>query len=397
MKAPETTSNPAQQLEASKPIPRHLTYQKVRDGRKQPIRGLCVRNDRYYARLTVIDPNSGQKSLRRVPLEMEENGVLRAVKTVPEAVTALGKLKVQRADNILPVLGQTPKFNDYATDYLAKHTTQNKTSKTIQTETGHLNKWIEHLGETRLDRITKPMIAEFREKRLKDKVSPRTVNLAIGILRNLLRQAKEAGYIKRLPTEDIKALKYIARKREFIPFTEIEKLCAAAIEVSKNGEQFKDYILFMAFTGARCTQALVTKWSDVDWTNRQVKIPRVGRGKQGGIVEFNERLEAHLKDMDKRKAPDSEYMFPSPQRGKKDIAAKTFRETLKLARDKASLPKFGFHDCRHFFTSSSVMAGIDYMTIARWLGHSDGGILVAKVYGHLSNEHGHNQAKKLKF
>jgi integrase len=385
----ETASN------STSSIPRHLQYQRVRDGRKRPIRGLWVRNGRYYAQMTVKDPDTGKKEVRRIPLEVEENGVKRPVATVPEAIAAKGRLEVQRADNTLPVLGRTPKFCDYVKDYLAKPTTLNKQPKTIQTETGHLNAWIRHLGETHLDRITKPMIAEFRDKRLKEQVSPRTVNLAIGALRVVLRQAIENGYIQRLPMENLRALKYVARKRQLVSLADIEKLCAAGMEVSKNGEQFRDYILFMAFTGARCTQALLTKWTDI--SNRQVHIPRQGRGKQGGIVDFNDKLEAHLKDMQSRKAPDSEYLFPSPQRGKQDIAAKTFRETLKLARVKAGLPRFGFHDCRHFFASYSVMSGTDYMTIAKWLGHSDGGILVAKVYGHLSNEHAQAQAAKLCF
>jgi hypothetical protein len=41
------------------------------------------------------------------------------------------------------------------------------------------------------------------------------------------------------------------------------------------------------------------------------------------------------------------------------------------------------------------MAGIDYMTIAKWLGHQDGGILVGKVYGHLSDEHRKRMAQRL--
>jgi hypothetical protein len=66
-----------------------------------------------------------------------------------------------------------------------------------------------------------------------------------------------------------------------------------------------------------------------------------------------------------------------------------------LARTAAGLPKFGFHDCRHFFISMAVMVGIDYMTIAKWVGHQDGGILIGKVYGHLTNEHARRQADKL--
>jgi integrase len=70
---------------------------------------------------------------------------------------------------------------------------------------------------------------------------------------------------------------------------------------------------------------------------------------------------------------------------------------LKLVRKKAGLPKFGFHDLRHFFASQCVMAGLDFMTIASWLGHSDGGILVGKVYGHLADTHKKAAAQKLSF
>jgi len=36
------------------------------------------------------------------------------------------------------------------------------------------------------------------------------------------------------------------------------------------------------------------------------------------------------------------------------------------------------------------------MTIATWLGHQDGGILVGKTYGHLNDEHQREAASKLK-
>jgi integrase len=99
--------------------------------------------------------------------------------------------------------------------------------------------------------------------------------------------------------------------------------------------------------------------------------------------------------MEHRRDPESQWLFPSPQRGQKDIPSKSFRETLILAREEVGLEHIGFHDCRHHFISMSVMAGIDYMTIAAWVGHKDGGILIGKVYGHLANEHRQRAAQKL--
>src|SRR5207302_9738039 len=128
-----------------------------------------------------------------------------------------------------------------------------------------------------------------------------------------------------------------------------------------------------------------------------------------------------------------QWLFPSPQRGDKDISTKTFMESLRLTRNAAGcvcqrcqrltvgaeakrcahckskrverrekvlsdkLQKFGFHDLRHHFISYAVMSGVDFMTIARWVGHKDGGILIGKVYGHLANEHAQAQAARLNF
>jgi hypothetical protein len=78
-------------------------FSKVSDGRKQPIRGLWVRNGRYYARLSVEDAN-GLKGVRRVPL-VRSNG--QAVEMVAQAVAELNRLRTHREDDVLPVLGRT--------------------------------------------------------------------------------------------------------------------------------------------------------------------------------------------------------------------------------------------------------------------------------------------------
>ena len=106
--------------------------------------------------------------------------------------------------------------------------------------------------------------------------------------------------------------------------------------------------------------------------------------------------------MASRLAADSQWVFPSPQRGDRDIHAMSFQDSLKLAREHAAkkdphLANRTFHDCRHHFISMAVMSGIDYMTIAAWVGHRDGGVLIGKVYGHLADSHKKEQAAKLNF
>jgi integrase len=367
-------------------------YKRVLDGRKQPIRGLWERNGKYIARIAVED-SDGMKRTRWVPLV--------GAGTVPQAQERLKALHVDRTRNDLPVLKRTPKLVDYAAAYFAYYDAVKdaKRPATIQKERGALKLWIEHIGGLRLDKIRRVHINSFIQKRQADGMLGRTVNLDIIALRNVLKRAIDDQWLKVLPTENLRPLKWTPHKRGLVTGADIEQICAAALEVSKNGEEFADYIRLMAYTGARRNEALRLKWSDVDFPRGQLTIGSDGlnKGREVRTVDFNSKLKEHLKGMCKRRAPDSEFLFPSPQRGDKDVSSKTFMESLRLARKESGLTTFSFHDCRHFFISYSVMSGVDFMTIAKWVGHKDGGVLIGKVYGHLADAHTKQQAQKLNF
>ena len=349
------------------------------------------RNNRFYARIAIERPENGKKEVRRVPLE----GVI----TVADAKKALNQLLAQRENDDLPTLKRTPKFDDFAETYLnhLKVVVDAKRPAMVQKEKYTLRLWREHFGHARLQHINRAMVNAFIAKRQAAGVSGRTVNLDVIILRNVLRRAIDDNWIKRLPTENLRPLKWTSPKRSLVSAADIEKLCEAALKASKNGRQFADYVKLMAYSGTRRNEALRLKWSDLNWERKQLTVGSDGlaKNRENRAVDFNPSLESHLIEM-QRRAADSEFLFPSPQRGNRDISAKSFVDSLKLTRDAVG-SNFNFHDCRHFFISMAVMSNIDYMTIARWVGHRDGGILIGKVYGHLSNEHTQRQAQRLLF
>jgi len=49
------------------------------------------------------------------------------------------------------------------------------------------------------------------------------------------------------------------------------------------------------------------------------------------------------------------------------------------------------------FCSNAIEAGIDFKAIAGWLGHQDGGGVVATTYGHLRQEHSAEMGKRMTF
>lgn len=372
---------------------RKLQYKKVLDARKRPIRGLWIRNGRYYARLAIEDPKTNKSRSRRVPLD--------GVDSPAKALAELNKLRQLKRENTLPILHRTPKFAEYVKEYLAyfEKAKDAKRPKTLKTERVHLDLWVKHMGEVRLNKINRAMINAFIAKQQDAGWCGRTVNLGVTVLRNVLNRAVDDNYLRTLPTENLRPLKWTPKKRELMTLDQIEAVCKAGMDLSKNGQQLADYLHLMAFCGSRKTETLRIRWTDVDFERHQITIGADGQTKnhEMRVVDFNDKLAALLKDMYARRAPDSQWLFPSPQRGEKDLPAKSFVESMRLAKKEANISHFGFHDCRHFFISYCVMAGIDYMTISRWVGHKDGGVLIGRVYGHLSNEHAKRQAKKLSF
>ena len=367
----------------------------VRDSRNRRVAGLYQRNGRFYVQLWVTR-DDGQKTARKFPLVTPDGA---PVENLAEAKEAADVLRNDRRENLLPTSGRKPKFADYIETYFAKPVTIAKKPDTLKLERWALNRWKEHLGDVRIDRIDAAAISSLREKRLRAGTHPRTVNLDLIALRNVLKQAVEDDYLREMPKA--KTLKVPpAPKRPLLTPSQFDALLAAVpVACEKNAIQFADYLKFLAYTGAREQEALKVRWDDVEMAGERVTIGTGGVSKnhEARTIEFNDKLGALLRDMQKRRAPDCSWLFPSPQRGDRDEHARTFRESLLLTRKAAGLAWVGFHDLRHFFASFCVMAGLDFMTIAAWLGHKDGGILVGKIYGHLLDDHRKQAARKVRF
>jgi integrase len=360
----------------------------VKDSRKRKVRGLWRRGEKLYMQTRV----AGERSARRIPL---------TASSLEAAREEMADLKKKKRIEGLPTTGVRSLFSEYADKYVAFHrgSDTGKKARTVDREAHSLVHWKSAIGQVRLDKITRPMISGFIKSRLEAGMKPRTVNIDLIVLRNVLEEAKDDGHIGNLPTEGIRPRKVKIPVRPLLTPAQFDELCTATSECQKNSQQLLDYLRVLAYSGTRRDEALALKWDDVNFERKFLRIGSDGNSKNSKArhVDFNSRLEGHLKDMVARRAPDSEWLFPSPQRGERDMPAKTFRESFLIARKKAKLDWVGFHDLRHHFASMAVMSGIDFKTIAEWLGHQDGGMLVGKVYGHLLPEHRQRMAERLVF
>jgi integrase len=268
------------------------------------------------------------------------------------------------------------------------------------------------LGDIPLNKLTLPIIRKglaklASEGRNGKTLGKRSLNYYVTGILNVLNRAKEDGWIRSNPIPPKTLWQKLPRPERPL-FTDRERiqLCSAAIEhCPRNGQQLSDLINFMCYCGSRVSVTLRLRWADVDWENNQIIIARDGdsKNKSSRRVGLNKSLKPHLLEMLGRRAND-EYLFPSGQRGSEKQRARCFNSALRKAREKAGLGSkrkkslgnaVSFHDCRHFFASMCTMHGVSHALTAEWLGHSDGGMLVGRVYSHLSPEYKRDVAENL--
>lgn len=370
-----------------------VEFEKVKDKRGKRIRGLWRRGEVFYVQLRVTNPTTGKRRPQKLALDKE-------ISTIPQALQAQAEMRAKERRGELRGGSGIPTFSEYRKYYLS-HAQKDK--HTMDNETSFLNSWEGYFGaDMRLDRITEASIREFLKQegqRISERtgktLSKHSLNVRVYALRSMLRMAKEERKISRLPFDGIKKLKHTSEKKDIPPAEEIEKYVSTAIaECPKSGRQFADYLRLLMYTGARETEALSLQWSDIYFDRKQVHFHRNTKFGKERWLDFNPKLEVHLKDMHARRDQKSDWVFPSPRPNVQGGRMTNFRRTLEKVRDKVGV-YLSDHYLRHYFASKCVMAGVDRFTLVEWLGHADGGKLIAKTYGHLSNEFQQKQAQKL--
>jgi integrase len=378
--------------------PAEAKFVKATDSRGREVTGIWKRNERFYCQLMV--PGKG---CRRISL-LGDDG--QPVRTISAAIEARNLLLAGKKQGVMPGPRITPQFDEYVAHYLAwMEETGQKKMLTVLKERSSLRNLVRFFGSKRLAQITRKDINDYvlRRKSAEKPAGPNAINKDIIALRNLLRFAKDENWLKgELPTDNWKQLHYVAPRRGLMTEEDIERFCAAAVAKKEdgtpkheNGQLLADYVKLLAYSGARRMAGLRARWEHVDFTNKQIKL--FTKFDKVVVVDFSPKLEAHLKDMHARRNVDLPWLFPSPRPGDVEGNLVNPHKLVYEVRKEAGLTSFRLHDLRHFFASHCVMQGIDTLTIAGWLGHSDGGVLLAKTYGHLNPQHRREAAAKLSF
>jgi integrase len=153
-----------------------------------------------------------------------------------------------------------------------------------------------------------------------------------------------------------------------------------------------DFARFLAFSGCRLSEARQVTWADVDWARGEIKIHTAKRARTSQQHELRYvPIIPPMRELLER------LKQGNPQPADKVCQVGEAEKSLTRACRLAEVARITHHDLRHLFATRCIEAGVDIPTVSRWLGHSDGGALAMKVYGHLRREHSASMAQKVTF
>ena len=238
--------------------------------------------------------------------------------------------------------------------------------------------------------------------------SASSVNRAIDTLRRVLDIALERRQISINPVTvkpaDGRLKKKLTKKKFYPPSrAEVDRI----LEALKSGGQrggwgVEAYFLcsFLLMSGARIGEARKAIWKHVDWQGEEIWLDGYKTDAAPRFIPLFAELGQMLKALIEWREATAKYQIDGQNQlepGDSVFKIGECQKSLDAACVRAKARRLTHHDFRHIFATTAIENGIDFKTIADWLGHSDGGVLVMTTYGHVRKDHSRESAKKMRF
>jgi site-specific recombinase XerD len=144
------------------------------------------------------------------------------------------------------------------------------------------------------------------------------------------------------------------------------------------------FVRLLATSGLRRGGALALRWDNVDFDASQIVVRQ--KGGTDKVFPMTPEAQAVL-----------EGRVGKPKPFKLDInAIERLERKIKRFAKGFGIDLKTYHSFRHYFASRCLMDGLTVQEVAKLLGHSDGGVLVLKTYGHICGEHLKNAVSRLR-
>lgn len=219
-------------------------------------------------------------------------------------------------------------------------------------------------------------------------VKGRTFNYEVETLRLIFDYAISHGLLPENPAAGIRhrrldtAAVLVPTRQQFRMLVADMRLRTAAAA---------DWIEFLGYSGLRVGEGTEIRWKHVDWERKTLMVDGGERGTknhESRVIPLFPPLERLLRDI-------RASLPREPKPTDRVLSRINARWALLTACKRLGLPQFHRHSLRHFFASNAVESGVDFRCIAGWLGHRDGGALLARTYSHLRAEHSEAMGRRM--
>lgn len=284
---------------------------------------------------------------------------------------------VEADDRVLSSSIESPTLAEFAGRFLGTYAITNNKPSEVESKRMILRvHLLPELGGLRLDRIGPPEIEVYKAKKVNAKLSRKTINNHLTVLRRMLSTAVEWRELESLPP--IKWMKPPPPEFDFLTFDEADRLIAGA------AEDWRVMILVACRTGLRLGELLALRWVDVDVDAGRIIVRRavsrgiVGTPKNGRTREvgLSKQTAVALRGRVRR----GPLVFSAPDGSMLTKGATKW--PLWGAAKAAGIRRIGWHVLRHTFASHLVMRGAPIKTVQELMGHCN--IEMTMRYAHPS-------------
>ena len=233
-----------------------------------------------------------------------------------------------------------------------------------------------YFANKRLADFTVLDIENMQSDILNNNLSVSYANRLTAILKRMFTKAADWELIGDNTIKVIKRVKLVkgeVKRLRYLSDDEADRL------ISNCDTYLKPIIITALNAGMRKSEILHLTWDRVDLKNRIILLDKTKNGDRREIP-INDTLFNCLSGIIRNLKTDYVFYNPDTLKPFYDIK-KSFATALK----KSKIIDFRFHDLRHTFASSLVMAGADLASIQKLLGHKD--IKMTLRYSHLSSVH----------
>lgn len=353
------------ELKAKEPI--KLRFKKLSNGNKS------IYLDCYY---------NGSRSYEMLKMYLVPEETIDAKTQNKNTLQAANAIKAQRLQDLYNGEAGLKKSNnaekmlllDWLDVYIQKKREQGRSNKNAQNLISLRNHIVTYKGEKqRLCDVTKEWCMGFIAYLNKAKamncdkpLSKTTADMYFTKLSCVLEGAVnenliEVNPIKKIASEDKKAIKPGGTTREYLTREEVQRL----INTDCKNIEIKRAFLFACFCGLRISDIREMLWGDIHTdSNGQIVLEK--QMQKTGKMLYLPLNESAIKWMPKRgEQADTDKVFPSLP------TYNTVAYTVKAWAKEANIKKdICFHVSRHTFATLSLTFGADIYTTSKLLGHS---------------------------